>query len=78
MALALAEGATARDIAADTQQAESTVRELTKRIHIQLGISRWADLVRCVLSVPASPVPVPDPRPSAADAAPREKLFSSW
>ena len=51
VAVALAEGATVRNIAAATRRAESTVRELVKRIHVKLGISRRADLVRCVLSV---------------------------
>ena len=55
VAVALAEGATARDIAANTGRAESTIRELVKRIHIKLGISRRADLVRIVLSVGADP-----------------------
>ncbi len=50
VAFALADGATARDIAADTGRAESTIRELVKRVHVKLGISRRADLVRIVLS----------------------------
>lgn len=49
VAVALAEGATMRDIATATRRAESTVRELVKRIHTKLGISRRADLVRIVL-----------------------------
>ena len=57
VALALAEGSTGRDIAAATHRAESTVRELVKRIHAKLGVSRRADLVRCVLSVGTSPLP---------------------
>ena len=55
VAVALAEGATARGIAADTGRKDSTVRELVKRIHVKLGISRRADLVRAVLSVGAGP-----------------------
>ena len=55
VAVALAEGATARDIAADTGRTASTIRELVKRIHVKLGVSRRADLVRTVLSVGADP-----------------------
>ena len=51
VAAALAEGATMREIAEATNRAESTVRELIKRIHFKLGVSRRADLVRMVLSV---------------------------
>ena len=51
VAAALAEGATMREIAEATNRAESTVRELIKRIHLKLGVSRRADLVRMVLSV---------------------------
>ena len=55
VAVALAKGATALDIAADTGRKHSTIRELVKRIHVKLGISRRADLVRIVLSVGAGP-----------------------
>ena len=51
IAAALADGLTIRDIAAATQRAPSTIRELLKRIHAKLGISRRADLVRMVLSL---------------------------
>ena len=51
VAVALAEGSTARDIAAATSRTESTIRELVKRIHVKLGISRRADLVRTILAV---------------------------
>ena len=54
VASALAKGATMRDIATATHRAESTVRELVKRIHLKLNISRRADLVRMVLSIAAS------------------------
>ena len=54
VASALAEGATMRDIATATHRAESTVRELVKRIHLKLNISRRADLVRMVMSIAAS------------------------
>ncbi len=57
VASALAEGATMRDIATATLRAESTVRELVKRIHLKLNISRRADLVRMVLSIAASQCP---------------------
>lgn len=49
VAAMLAAGATAREIAAVTHRAEGTVRELTKRVHLKLGVSRRADLVRMVL-----------------------------
>ena len=51
VASALAQGATMRDIAITTHRAESTVRELVKRIHLKLNFSRRADLVRMVLSL---------------------------
>ena len=51
VAAALAQGATMREIAEATHRAESTVRELVKRIHLKLGVSRRADLVRMVLSL---------------------------
>ena len=52
VAVALAAGSSMREIATATQRAQSTVQELVKRIHAKLGISRRADLVRMVLSVP--------------------------
>ena len=55
MAVAVAKGATAREIAVATKRREATVRELLKRVHVKLGISRRADLVRAVLSVGAFP-----------------------
>ena len=61
MASALAEGATMRDIATATHRAESTVRELVKRIHVKLNISRRADLVRMVMSIVASQCPRREP-----------------
>ena len=51
VAAALAEGATMREVATATHRAQSTVHELLKRIHVKLGISRRADLVRMVLSL---------------------------
>ena len=54
VAVALAEGMTMRDIAAATHRAESTVRELVKRIHVKLDVSRRADLVRIVVSLAGS------------------------
>ena len=48
VAVALTEGATMKEIAAATHRAESTVRELVKRIHLKLGVSRRAELVRMV------------------------------
>ena len=51
IAVALAEGATVREIAAASHRAESTVRELVKRIHVKLDVSRRADVVRMVLSL---------------------------
>ena len=61
VAAALAEGATMRDIASATDRAESTVRELAKRIHLKLNISRRADLVRMVLSLAARQSPRREP-----------------
>ncbi len=49
------------DIAAATHRAESTVRELAKRIHLKLNISRRADLVRMVLSLAARQSPRREP-----------------
>ena len=57
VAVALAEGATAREIAAATSRKEATVRELLKRVHVKLGISRRADLVRTVLTIGEVPRP---------------------
>ena len=62
VASALAQGATMRDIATATHRAESTVRELVKRIHLKLNISRRADLVRMVMSLAASQSPRLDSR----------------
>ena len=59
VAVALAEGATMRDVAAATHRAESTVRELVKRIHVKLDVSRRADLVRMVLSLAGNQAPSP-------------------
>ena len=52
VAVGLAEGRTVPDIAAASGRAEGTVRIHLKRIHRKLGVSRRADLVRLVLSVP--------------------------
>ena len=52
VAVGLAEGRTVPDIAAASGRAEGTVRVHLKRIHRKLGVSRRADLVRLVLSVP--------------------------
>lgn len=54
VSLWLAEGKTVPDIAVLTARAESSVRTHLKRIHRKLGVSRRADLVRLVLSVPES------------------------
>ena len=67
VACSAADGATAREIAAVTGRRESTVRELLKRVHVKLGISRRADLVRAVLSISAFGPPLdaddrPEPR----------------
>ena len=55
VAVALAQGATMRAIATATHRSDNTVRELVKRIHSRLGISRRADLVRMVLTLGGSP-----------------------
>ena len=52
VAVELAAGRTVPDIAALTGRAESSVRTHVKRIHRKLAVSRRADLVRLVLSVP--------------------------
>jgi len=52
VALWLAEGRTVRDIATASGRAETTIRTYLRRIHHKLGVSRRADLVRLVLSVP--------------------------
>ena len=65
VAVELAYGATARDIAAETGRAETTIRELVKRVHAKLGISRRADLVRTVLSAGTGPSAGTGARPAA-------------
>lgn len=52
VAVELAAGRTVPDIAARSGRAESSVRTHLKHIHRKLGVSRRADLVRLVLSVP--------------------------
>ena len=52
VAVFLAEGRTVPDVAADSERAENSIRTHLKRIHRKLGVSRRADLVRLVLSVP--------------------------
>ena len=52
VAVWLAEGKSVPEIAVITARAESSVRTHLKRMHRKLGISRRADLVRKVLSVP--------------------------
>ena len=50
VAVALAEGASVREVATTTGRQESSVRWLIKQIHAKLEIPRNADLVRMVLS----------------------------
>ena len=50
VAVELAAGNSVRDIAIATHRRESSVRSLVKQIHVRLGITRQADLVRMVLS----------------------------
>ena len=52
VALWLAEGKTVPQIASLTGRRESSIRTHLKRIHHKLGVSRRAELVRLVLSVP--------------------------
>ncbi|MDE0206636.1 MAG: LuxR C-terminal-related transcriptional regulator [Candidatus Tectomicrobia bacterium] len=52
VAVLLAEGRTMKEIAVLTGLTESTIRTYVKRIHRKLGVSRRADLVHLVLSVP--------------------------
>ena len=50
VAAELAAGNSVRDIAVATRRRESSVRSLVKQMHVRLGITRQADLVRMVLS----------------------------
>ena len=52
VAVLLAEGRTVPEIAVRCKRAHTTVRTHVRRIHARLGVSRRADLVRLVLSVP--------------------------
>ena len=52
VAVLLAAGKSAPDIAAQSGRTENSIRTYVKRIHRKLGVSRRADLVRLVLSVP--------------------------
>lgn len=52
VAVWLAEGKTVRDIAVASGRAETSIRTYVRRIHHKLGVSRRAELVRLVLSVP--------------------------
>ena len=63
VAIGVAEGRTAPDIAALSGRAASSVRAHLKRIHRKLGVSRRADLVRLVLSVPERAGLEPSPSP---------------
>lgn len=54
VAVLLAEGRTVPQIADLMERAESSIRTHIKRMHRKLGVSRRADLVRLVLSVPDS------------------------
>ena len=65
IAVDLADGLTTKEIAVTTNRKESTVRELKKRIHSKLGISRRAHLVRMILSLSRL-------QTSPASRAPRE------
>lgn len=60
VAAALAQGHTVKDIAAATSRAESTVRWTVKRVHMKLGTTRQADIVRLVLVAAAAILPLPD------------------
>ena len=50
VAAQLAAGRSVRDIAAASRRRESSVRSLVKQMHVRLGITRQAELVRMVLS----------------------------
>ena len=67
VAAALAAGGTVPTIAAATQRAEYTVRELVKRIHVKLDVSRRADLVRTVLLAGSPTLDPSAGRPDRAD-----------
>ena len=66
VAVALAQGASVRDIAVSTERQESSVRWLVKQIHRKLEIPRNADLVRMVLSAAWGAGPREPPRAVAA------------
>ena len=51
VAVAMAAGHTAADIAQALDCAESTVRTHVKRIYRKLGIRKQTELVRCILSL---------------------------
>ena len=73
VAVALAEGASVREIAATTGRQESSVRWLIKQIHAKLEIPRNADLVRMVLSAAWGTGPPPSEGASQASGPPTKR-----
>lgn len=73
VAVALAEGAPVRDIAATTGRQESSVRWLVKQIHAKLEIPRNADLVRMVLSSAWGTGPPPSEGVARASGTPTRR-----
>ena len=78
VAVALAEGASVRDIATTTGRQESSVRWLIKQIHAKLEIPRNADLVRIVLSAAwgTRPPPSEDAAPTSEPPTQRRSLVT--
>ena len=74
VAVALAEGASVRDIATTTGRQESSVRWLIKQIHAKLEIPRNADLVRMVLSAAWGTGPPPsEPQRGVVSGSPAKR-----
>ena len=73
VAVALAEGASVREIAATTGRQESSVRWLIKQIHAKLEIPRNADLVRMVLSAAWGTGPPPSEDAARASGPPTQR-----
>ena len=73
VAVALAEGASVREIATTTGRQESSVRWLVKQVHAKLEIPRNADLVRMVLAAAWGTGPRAPRRAAAAGPSTRHR-----
>ncbi len=76
VAVALAEGASVREVATTTGRQESSVRWLIKQIHAKLEIPRNADLVRMVLSAAWGTGPPPSEQERGATPGPATRRRS--